>query len=96
MAKTFANTKQREAGIDEIDDLEVLRARLKAAEVACVLFGWSAAPDRSRARGRMAYKAWSDWREIAGPENSGPATNRDLNAELRAGEKQDARFKRGD
>lgn len=96
MAKTFAHTVQREEEIDQIDDLDALRARLKAAELACVLFGWSAAPDRSRTRGRMAYKAWYDWTRIAGPDSGLPAANRELNATLRAGEKQDERFNRGD
>jgi len=55
----------REAEIDQMTDLDALRARLKAAEKVCVLASWSQAPDRKWARGRLEYRYWSEWYAMA-------------------------------
>jgi hypothetical protein len=81
---------QREDLIDALDDIEVLRERLKAAERACVLFGWSAIPDRDRARGRLSYRAWSDWYNlIGGADVGGPKANDEINKEVLWEERRD-------
>lgn len=83
---------QREELIDQITDLDVLRARLKAAERACVLFGWNAMPGR-HARGRLAYAAWSDWTKLAGDKAGYPEVDQAINAEVRREEARDRSFR---
>lgn len=84
---------QREDLIDQIDDLDVLRARLKAAERVCILSAWSPAPDRKWERGRLEYRYWSEWYAIAG-EAAGPKENAEINRAVRDADARDAKYRK--
>lgn len=88
----MADIEQREDIIDRIDDIEELRARLKAAERVCIFVAWSAAEDRTWARGRLGQRYWSEWVQASGG-NASPKADKGINREIRDAEARDARFR---
>lgn len=87
--------EQREALIDQIDDVKVLQERLKAAEAVCIMFAWDAAPDRKWERGRLQMKFWTAWHAIAGGmDSTHPKANAELHEALEDADRRDREFKK--
>lgn len=72
------NVVQRETEIDQIEDVEVLRERLKIAEEALVIFSWTAVRRDEGPHERMEYEAWERWHRAV-PNASDVKANQRIN-----------------
>jgi hypothetical protein len=58
---------------------DALEQRLRLAENACVMFGWTAGPDESP-RAKAAHQVWSEWAHHVGGGYTGPDEHPELSA----------------
>lgn len=72
------NVVQREDAIDGIEDLGVLRERLKFAEEALVIFSWTGVRRDEGPRERLEYEAWERWHRAV-PNASDVKANQRIN-----------------